>query len=140
MKKFEFTISGNKYSVEIQRFEDDIVKMEVNGTPYKVEIHKKTSTTKTPTLVRKPLTGNGGGTIQKQDGSIYLVRSPLPGTIIQVLVKEGDRVEKGHKVLTMEAMKMENNINTEKEGIIKSIKVAPGDNVLQSDVLIEIEQ
>lgn len=140
MKKFEFTISGNKYEVEIKRFEDSIAKIEVNGTPYTVEVHKKSPTTKTPTLVRQPMAKNGGGTIQKQDGSIYIVRSPLPGTIIQMLVKVGDKVERGQKVLTMEAMKMENNINTEKEGVIKSIKVAPGDNVLQSDILMEIEQ
>ncbi|MEA3444810.1 MAG: biotin/lipoyl-containing protein [Bacteroidota bacterium] len=140
MKKFEFTISGNKYEVDIKNFEDNIARIEVNGTPYKVEVHKKTVTTKTPTLVRKPMAKNGGGKIKKQVSGLYQVIAPLPGTIIKVLVNVGDKLEKGQKVLTMEAMKMENKINTDKEGVVKNIKVVSGDNVLQNDVLIEIEQ
>ena len=140
MKKFEFTISGNKYEVEIKKFEESIAKIEVNGTPYKVEVHKKTTAPKTPTLVRKPLAKNGGGKIEKQATGLYQIKAPLPGTIMQIMVKEGDTVQKGQKVLTMEAMKMENNVNAEKEGVVKSVKVAAGDSVLQSDVLLEIEQ
>ena len=53
-------------------------------------------------------------------------------------VKEGDPVKVGAKLITLEAMKMENNINSDKEGVIKSIKVRQGDSVLEGDVLIEI--
>ena len=67
------------------------------------------------------------------------VKSPLPGTIITVLIKEGDQVRLGQKLLTMEAMKMENNILAEKDGLVSSVKVKPGDSVLQNDVLLEIE-
>jgi hypothetical protein len=52
MKKFKFTIHGNEYEVEIQGFEDNIAKVEVNGTPYDVEIHRDLKMTKTPTLMR----------------------------------------------------------------------------------------
>ena len=53
-------------------------------------------------------------------------------------VKEGDVVKIGTKLLMFEAMKMENNINAGKEGVVKSIKVRDGDSVLEGDVLIEI--
>ena len=67
-----------------------------------------------------------------------LIKSPLPGVILGVHVKEGDLVKVGVKLITLEAMKMENNINSDKEGVIKSIKVRQGDSVLEGDVLIEI--
>ena len=67
------------------------------------------------------------------------IKAPLPGTIIQVLVKAGDKVSMGEKLLTMEAMKMENNVISEKDGIIRVVNVKPGDTVMQNDVLVEIE-
>lgn len=54
-------------------------------------------------------------------------------------MKEGDTVKKDDKLLMMEAMKMENNIHSDTEGVVKSIKVVPGDVVLQDDILLEIE-
>jgi biotin carboxyl carrier protein len=58
---------------------------------------------------------------------------------MQVFVKQGDHVKRGDKLLIYEAMKMENNLLAEKDGIIKSLKVHPGDSVLQGDVLLEMD-
>jgi biotin carboxyl carrier protein len=66
------------------------------------------------------------------------IKAPLPGTIITVLVKPGDKVTLGQKLLTMEAMKMENNVLSEKDGIVKTVNVKPGQAVAQNDVLVEI--
>jgi len=52
MKKFKFTIQGNEYEVEILNFEDNIAEVDVNGSVYKVQVHKEIKTTKTPRLVR----------------------------------------------------------------------------------------
>ncbi|MCK7524527.1 MAG: biotin/lipoyl-binding protein [Ignavibacteriales bacterium] len=57
---------------------------------------------------------------------------------MEVHVREGDTVKVGTKLIMLEAMKMENNINADKDGVIKSIKVKTGDSVLEGDVLIEI--
>jgi biotin carboxyl carrier protein len=67
-----------------------------------------------------------------------LVKAPLPGTILQVFVKEGDLVKSGDKLLIMEAMKMENNITADTEGKVTAVKVKQGDAVLEGDVLVEI--
>ncbi len=68
-----------------------------------------------------------------------MVKAPLPGLILKILVNVGDEVNRGDVLLVMETMKMENNILTESKGRVKSIKVKVGDNVLQNDVLVEIE-
>jgi glutaconyl-CoA/methylmalonyl-CoA decarboxylase subunit gamma len=143
MKKFKFTIGGDVFDVEIVAAEDNMLKLEVNGTEYEVELQNEIIVPKTPILVRAevpPPTKKETRitrTITKTTNTA--VRSPLPGTIVSVLIKDGDQVRLGQKLLTMEAMKMENNILAEKDGIVCSVKVKPGDSVLQNDVLLEIE-
>lgn len=140
MKKYKFSIRGNKYDVELLKVEGNNISIEVNGTSYDVELEKTVDTKKTPKLVRSsvppPLTSEKK--IQKQLSSKITIKAPLPGIITKILVKEGDVVKAGDTLLTMEAMKMENNIQTEKDGTIGSIKVREGDNVLQEAVLVEL--
>lgn len=143
MKKFKFTLRGNKYEVELHSIEDNIALIEVNGSKYEVEIEREIKTSKTPKLVRetaipssesdkaktsKPSEKKGAGNI----------KAPLPGTILQIFVKEGDIVKSGDRLLIMEAMKMENNITSDKEGKITAVKIKTGDSVLEGDVLVEI--
>lgn len=138
MKKFKFKIRGNKYQATIHNFENNIVDIEVNGTSYKVEIEKEVTTAKTPKLIRaKVKTKKEDATIKSKVGN--LVKAPLPGTIFKMKVKVGDEINAGDTLLIMEAMKMENNIQAEVGGKIKSIMVAEGDAVLQDDILLEIE-
>ena len=75
--------------------------------------------------------GSGGG-----NGTIT---APMQGTIVKVLVGEGDTVEAGQAVLVLEAMKMENHINAETSGTVREIRVAEGDTVGTGDVLVVIE-
>jgi glutaconyl-CoA/methylmalonyl-CoA decarboxylase subunit gamma len=140
MKKFDFSIHGNRYEVEILQVENNIATVEVNGTSYEVEIHREMPVSKTPTLLRPELpTQKKDAKIPKtiRTGSTPL-KSPLPGTIVKINVSAGDEVKKGTVLLVMEAMKMENNILAERDGLIESIKVNPGDAVLQDDVLMII--
>ena len=145
MKKFKFTIQGNKYDVHIINVEDNIAEVEVNGAMYKVEVDKIISQSKTPKLIRSnavPLTDTSPSQFKTSSPSspkgVGTVKSPLPGVILNIFVKEGDHVQVGTKLITLEAMKMENNINADKEGFIKSIKVRQGDSVLEGDILLEI--
>jgi biotin carboxyl carrier protein len=142
MKKFTFSIEGHDYDIEIMDFEDQIAKVEVNGTVYSVKLHQEIKQSKTPKLVRKEVE------IKRQDHKIkktivktvgFEVKSPLPGDIIQIFVKEGDVVKLGDKLLVYEAMKMQNTILAERDGIIKNLKVQQGDTVLQDETLMEIE-
>ncbi|MFP4018596.1 MAG: biotin/lipoyl-containing protein [Bacteroidales bacterium] len=142
MKKFKFKIRGNTYDVEIQEFEYNLAKIEVNGTLYEVEVEQKeVAKSKTPKLVRSDVqTKRTDSKIKKSVSSrATQVKAPLPGNIFKMLVKEGDEVKKGDKLMIMEAMKMENNVLAEKDGKVASIKVKEGDSVLQNDILAEIE-
>lgn len=146
MKQFEFTLNGNKYDVNILSFEGNTVELDINGTKYNVEVNKQAGKAKTPQIIRtktesskepdKSYVMTSSPAEKKGTGTI---KSPLPGTIISVFVKEGDYIKIGTRLLTWEAMKMENNLNSDREGTIKSIKVKPGDTILEGDVLIEIE-
>ncbi len=140
MKTFKFTINGTKYEVAIKDFEDNVAQIEVNGTTYNVEVDQEIKQPKTPTLVRSkvPVKKSEGRVKKAAGGAGTPVKAPLPGSIIKVLVSEGDQISKGDNLLIMEAMKMENNVLAEKDGVVKSVKVAVGDTVLQDDLLLEI--
>lgn len=142
MKKFTFNIKGHDYEVELLKFEDNLAKIDVNGTIYKVEVQKQIKQSKTPKLVRQEIE------TKRQDSKIkktitktagHDVKCPLPGNIIQVFVKNGDQVKLGDKLVMYEAMKMENTIVAEKDGVVKNLSVQPGDNVLQDEKLMEID-
>lgn len=136
MKKFKFSIHGNKYNVEIKKVEGNVAKVEVNGTAYKVELEQDVKTTKTPKLVRPAIRTHKE--ITKSESQAFKVHCPLPGTIMQILVKDGDNVNTGDVLLIYEAMKMENKVLAEKPGVVKNIQVQIGDSVLQNDSLLEI--
>ena len=71
----------------------------------------------------------------KEEGD---VTTPMPGTVVKIQVKVGDRVEAGDTVLIIEAMKMENEIHTPISGIVKKIYVSEGDSVNPDEVLMEV--
>jgi glutaconyl-CoA/methylmalonyl-CoA decarboxylase subunit gamma len=145
MKTFQFTINNNKYDVNVLSFEGTHAEIDVNGTKYKVEVSKTAGQVKTPQLVRpknEPSTESDKFTVKTSSPAekkgTGIIKAPLPGTIINVFVKEGDYIKIGTKLLVWEAMKMENNLNSDREGTVKSVKVKPGDTILEGDVLIEI--
>ncbi len=140
MKKYKFTINGNDYDVHIKDLEDNIAEVDVNGTCYEVLLHNEIKATKTPRLIRKPVEKlPGEGQIRRSDNQgKHLVTAPLPGTILKLNVSVGDQVNEGQSILVMEAMKMENQVQTTKGGEVLAIKVNVGDTVQQDDLLIEI--
>jgi biotin carboxyl carrier protein len=138
MKKFKFTIQGSEYEVEIKNLEENIARIEVNGTHYDVEISKDLKTSKTPTMVRSIVKPPEEPDLDAAP-RLTSVKAPLPGNIIQVVKQVGDKVALGDLVLMYEAMKMENKVLAEVGGTIKTMKAKIGDAVLQGDVLFEIE-
>jgi len=120
MKKFKFT----KYNVEVDK------SMQPVKTPKLVRSVSVPSTDSHPSIAKtaSPSGPKGSGTI----------KSPLPGVILELFVKEGDVVKIGQRVLILEAMKMENNIEADKAGRIISIAKNKGDAVMEGDVLIVI--
>lgn len=139
MKKYEFTINGNKYATEIKSVEDNTIQVEVNGTSYTVNVDKEIKQQKTPKLVRStavPTTDQSANI--KTAAKTGTIKSPLPGVILDLFVKVGDKVSIGQKVIMLEAMKMENVIESDKAGTVAEIKTSKGSAVMEGDVLIVI--
>ena len=145
MKEYKFKIHGNEYEVSINSVEDNIADVTVNGTQYEVEIEGKASkvskiTKPTPSTSSAAATAEVISTAKaaakKSAGTA--VKSPLPGVIVDLKVREGDQVKAGQHLLVLEAMKMENNIDADRDGIIVELKVNKGDSVLEGDTLLTI--
>ena len=142
MKEYKYKIDGKEYAVKIDKIEGDQAQLEVNGTPYSVEIiqEKKKETPK----VSKPTPAAPAATAAPapaaapaSTGNGKAVKAPLPGVIISVDVQVGQQVKRGQQVAVLEAMKMENGINAECDGTITEIKVKAGDSILEgTDILI----
>ena len=101
---------------------DNLKTLNINSTLYKTRLSKKF-------LQRKPF----------QPGLPGLIYSFIPGTIIDILVKEGQHVQKGADLLILDAMKMQNRLKSPVEGLIKKIHVKKGDRVPKGVLLVEIE-
>lgn len=138
MKKYKFIINGNSYHVDLKDVEGNLLTLEVNGTPYEVEMEKEVKTSKTPALIRTEPKPDQKVEPLKTKQSTKKITAPLPGVILKVLVKEGDQVKTGDPIILLEAMKMENTILAEASGTISSISVQANASVLQGDVLLEI--
>ena len=143
MKEYKYTIDGNKYDVAINEVGETTAKVTVNGTEYTVEWEKPVeekpvvkvqpaaakpaaTTAAAPAPAAAPISGNA-------------IKTPLPGVIIDVKVNVGDTVKKGDTVVVLEAMKMENNINADRDGKVVAIQVAKGDTVADGAALIVLE-
>lgn len=141
MKDFKYKINGNLYKVSINSVDESVAEVEVNGTPYKVQLDKPAKKQIKP-LTRPqaaPMTPTGEPVVSRPVASTTAgaVRTPLPGVILEISVKVGDTVKRGQKVAILEAMKMENVINADRDGKVTEIKVNKGDSVLEgADILI----
>ena len=144
--KYQYTVQGVDYDVEIEDVEGNVAKVTVNGIPFEVETKQpikaapkakvKVEAPKPaaaapaqPAPAAQPAAAAGAGT---------KVTAPLPGTITEVCVTVGQQVKEGQTVVILEAMKMQNNIEAETTGTITSIMVKQGDTVMEGSVLVTI--
>ena len=144
MKEYKYKINGNTYKVAVGDIDNGIAQVEVNGTPYKVELEKKESVkvVSAPRPSAAPRTQAGEKVIAKPVASAagsHQVKAPLPGVVISIAVKVGVIVKASDTVVVLEAMKMENTIHAGREGKVSSINVNAGDSVLEGAALITLE-
>jgi len=139
MKNFKFRIHDNNYNVKIVSHEDNIIDLEVNGTSYSVKMKEEIKKTKTPTLVRSASKRPSEPLKVNPSSSKTKIVAPIPGVVLSLDVKVGDTIKVGDRMLVLEAMKMENNIVSEKAGTITAVNISVGQQVLQNEVMIELE-
>ena len=139
MKEFQFKIDGQEYKTSVTELEGGITEVTVNGKAYKVEMEapakaapKAAAPKAAPAAVAAPKAAAEAPAGGKK------VVSPLPGSIIKVLVAEGQAVKKGDTLLTLESMKMENTVAAECDGTVTKVAVTAGQTVMQDDLLVVI--
>ena len=155
--KYEYKVKGIDYEVEIQDIEGNIANVTVNGIPFEVEMKQPVKASKQKVKLggevseerkvksedsNSSASANSVNTAPKSAApaaSGKPVVAPLPGTINDIKVKVGDKVNVGDTVVILEAMKMQNNIEAESAGTIASINVNKGDAVMEGDTLVTIK-
>ena len=158
MAKYQYTVKGVDYEVEIQDIEGNIANVTVNGIPFEVEMKHpvKAGKQKVKLSEERRAEGSEERRVKSEESNSSSasaastssaptaaagkpVVAPLPGTINEIKVKVGDKVNAGDTVVILEAMKMQNNIEAETSGTITSINVNKGDAVMEGDTLVTIK-
>ena len=148
MKTYQYKVQGVDYEVEIEEVDGNIAKVNVNGKPFEVELQKPINAAKHPQLTKpkveapKPAAAPAAPAAAPAQPAAAAPagagKAPLPGTIIDIKVAQGQQVNVGDVVLVLEAMKMQNNIEAEFSGTVTSITVKAGDTVMEGAVLMTI--
>ena len=133
MSKYRIKLNGKVYEMEIERIDGQ--PQAAAGAPAPAQpIPQRAPAAPQPAAKAQP----AAGADTKDAGGSGRVTSPMPGTILRVYVGVGDPVKKGQPVITLEAMKMENEIAAPMDGVIASLYVAQGDAVQGGAPLFDV--
>lgn len=153
MRRYQISIGGKKFEVEIQAVAGSQARVVVNGRPYDVSfqpLSEAPRVTPPPQPVAAPLarpappeptpapSPSPPPAEPAARGGPGAVTAPMPGVILDVLVKVGDQVKAGDTVVKLEAMKMENDIKASLSGVVAEVLVSKGANVTVGEVLVAI--
>lgn len=122
-------LSGTKYIVEIVSNDQNNYELLINGNSYIFSLETPFSLEKLKKKIE-----------EEKHSTTYLIKAPMPGTILEVNVKEKQSVSAGETTLILEAMKMENAITAEHTGTVAKVFVKKGDIISKNDPLIKIEK
>jgi biotin carboxyl carrier protein len=138
------SVNGTNYLVEIVDPSTEVIQVRVNGRPYEVQVTpvEKSSPFSTsranPSQIPETRRQSGvqSGSSSGLDSEI---RSPMPGTILNISVKVGDAVKRGQQLCALEAMKMKSAIRSPRDGVIGTAEVLEGMKVAYRDLLFRFE-
>ena len=142
MKEYKYTIEGKEYKVVIGEIVDNVADVTVNGEAFKVEMEQEKEPEKKKVVLGNPKEQAASEEQTASTANVNTanaVKSPLPGVVTEIKVAVGDEVKAGDTVLILEAMKMANNIEAEKDGKVTAICVKTGESVMEDAPLVVIE-
>ena len=144
MKEYKYKINGNEYNVAVEELEGNKANVTVNGKSYEVELDRPAKPAVSKPVARPaaapaaaPVAAAPAPKAAPAAGGAG-IKAPLPGVILDIKVKVGDAVAKGQTVAILEAMKMENNINADREGTVVSINVEKGQSIAEGTDIITL--
>ncbi|MBR4239639.1 MAG: biotin/lipoyl-binding protein [Prevotella sp.] len=141
MKEYKYTIDGQEYVVAIGDIVDNVASVTVNGEEFKVEMEPEQEPEKKKVVLGQPAQQDSEENVTSAANvnTANAVKAPLPGVITEIKVAVGDEVKAGDVVIVLEAMKMANNLEAEKDGKVTAICVKTGESVLEDSPLVVIE-
>ncbi len=141
MKEYKYTINGTKYEVAIGDIVENIADVTVNGETYKVEMEPEPIEEKKVVVkpVAQPAAAEVSASSNANVNTNDAVKAPLPGVVIEIKVAVGDEVKQGDTVIVLEAMKMANNLEANKDGKVAAVLVKQGESVMEDTPLVVIE-
>lgn len=142
MKEYKYTINGTKYEVAIGDIVENIATVTVNGEEFKVEMEKEPEPEKKKVVVKPATEAPKAEAPKAAAGPVdakNAIKAPLPGVIIDIKVAVGDEVKAGDTVIVLEAMKMANNLTTDRAGKVTAVCVGVGESVMEDTPLVVIE-
>jgi glutaconyl-CoA/methylmalonyl-CoA decarboxylase subunit gamma len=151
-KTFRLTVNDKTYNVEIGDLSQSTIEVRVDGEEFSVRLERDaqevdrrpapvTSLAHNPVLAAPPapLPKAKGPSAPAAAGDGRVLSAPMPGVVLAVRVKAGDKVKRGQEVCLLESMKMELNILAAADGVVKKVFVSQGQNVAHGAVLVEFE-
>ena len=124
----EFVLDNHYHSVNYVENQTAEMKIVLDGVPLTINMHSKLDE-----VVYKNAGGSDTGSTQIN------LRSQIPGRVVSIGVKIGDKVKKGDVVCVLESMKMQVSVKSHKDGEVKNLKIKEGNSVNKNDILAEIE-
>ncbi|MGC9336516.1 MAG: biotin/lipoyl-containing protein [Candidatus Cloacimonadia bacterium] len=142
MKTYKMQINGKKFEGRVIEYTGTEAKVEINGIVYNVKMEPEFRSIpekfeQPKRVLTMPPTLSGKLSDMLNPGK---VKAPLPGFIVDLPVKEGDKVNAGDVVVILEAMKMESEIAAPVSGIVNKINVKKGESVAEDQILVEISE
>ena len=137
MKSFIVTVDGQSYTVQLEELSGS-TPIATSGTVDKKSVTTAPQANTTQTVVQEKASAQQNQSTAKAAGPAggLTVKAPMPGSVLEVKVKEGDVVEDGAVLIILEAMKMENELTAAQAGTVSSVLVKKGDTVNSGDPLI----
>jgi glutaconyl-CoA/methylmalonyl-CoA decarboxylase subunit gamma len=143
--RYQLTIDKKNYDVDINQDKVGALKVTVNNRTYTVTLQtppahfgEQTAQTAQSLPVRKAPAPAAASAPAKVSAGSGALTAPIPGLVLEIKVKVGDTVQTGQTVVTMEAMKMENNLTAHMSGTVEKILVQKGSEVATGDELMII--
>jgi glutaconyl-CoA/methylmalonyl-CoA decarboxylase subunit gamma len=144
-KQIKVIVNGNPYQVEIEDLTKSPMNVMVNGKAYSVTMESESDTVpvvnqsiKPQQISPKPVRAAMKNSSSSSETS-HELRAPMPGLILDIVVKPGDKVTQGQNLMVLEAMKMKNAIRSPRDGVIQNIPVTEGQKVGYNDILVTFE-
>ncbi len=142
MRNYQLTINDKQITVNLLELTAEAAEVEVDGTNYRITIdaisQDRDSADPTPPRSLANSAPSPSPAASPSGNSDGILCAPIPGSMLALYVKVGDVVKAGQPLFKMEAMKMENEINSRVNGTITAILVSAGDSVAQGQELIHI--